>query len=170
MMTATQRVLNEQHVARRQRMFLAAVKPKPILEIVRDPVAERPTIDDMIVSYYRARQETTPFFYSDHRPNPPINFIIQQISARYKMPVNYLLSPRRVAPLVLVRHIGCWLAKNMTIKSLPEIGRRFGRRDHTSILHAVRRIEKMRAADPDFAAETDALKDSIQAAWEATGQ
>jgi chromosomal replication initiator protein len=50
-----------------------------------------------------------------------------------------------------------WLAKQITTRSLPDIGRRFGGRDHTTVLHAVRRIEALKAEDPQIARDTDAL-------------
>ena len=43
-----------------------------------------------------------------------------------------------------------YLSKQLTPKSLPDIGRRFGGRDHTTVIHAVRQIEKLRASDPDI--------------------
>jgi chromosomal replication initiator protein len=50
-----------------------------------------------------------------------------------------------------------WLAKQITTRSLPDIGRRFGGRDHTTVLHAVRRIEQLKAEDPAIARDTDVL-------------
>ena len=50
-----------------------------------------------------------------------------------------------------------WLAKQLTTRSLPDIGRRFGGRDHTTVLHAVRRIEALRAVDPQLARDLEIL-------------
>jgi chromosomal replication initiator protein len=50
-----------------------------------------------------------------------------------------------------------WLAKQITTRSLPDIGRRFGGRDHTTVLHAVRRIESLKAEDPALARDCDVL-------------
>jgi chromosomal replication initiator protein len=50
-----------------------------------------------------------------------------------------------------------WLAKQITTRSLPDIGRRFGGRDHTTVLHAVRRIEALKAEDPAIARDVDIL-------------
>ncbi len=50
-----------------------------------------------------------------------------------------------------------WLAKQLTTRSLPDIGRRFGGRDHTTVLHAVRRIEELKALDAPLAADLEAL-------------
>ena len=50
-----------------------------------------------------------------------------------------------------------WLAKSLTTRSYPDIGRRFGGRDHTTVLHAVRQIDKLKAEDPGLAADVEAL-------------
>jgi chromosomal replication initiator protein len=50
-----------------------------------------------------------------------------------------------------------YLAKQLTTRSLPDIGRRFGGRDHTTVLHAVRRIEELRAIDPVLSADIETL-------------
>ncbi|HRD47250.1 MAG TPA: helix-turn-helix domain-containing protein, partial [Caulobacter sp.] len=50
-----------------------------------------------------------------------------------------------------------WLAKQLTTRSLPDIGRRFGGRDHTTVLHAVRRIEALKADDAQLARDLEAL-------------
>jgi chromosomal replication initiator protein len=50
-----------------------------------------------------------------------------------------------------------WIAKQITTRSLPDIGRRFGGRDHTTVLHAVRRIEALKQDDPVLARDLDAI-------------
>jgi chromosomal replication initiator protein len=55
-----------------------------------------------------------------------------------------------------------WLAKQLTTRSLPDIGRRFGGRDHTTVLHAVRKIENLAGNDSSFAEEIEALKRQLQ--------
>ena len=50
-----------------------------------------------------------------------------------------------------------WIAKQLTTRSLPDIGRRVGGRDHTTVLHAVRRIEALKAEDPNLARDLDVL-------------
>lgn len=72
-----------------------------------------------------------------------------------------LTSRRRTAILVRPRQIAMYLAKILTDQSLPEIGRRFGGRDHTTVLHAVRKIERLVQIDGDLAAQVDRIKDMI---------
>ena len=69
---------------------------------------------------------------------------IQRIVARqYNVSRADLLSSRRTANVVRPRQVAMYLAKTLTLRSLPEIGRRFGGRDHTTVLHAVRKIENL---------------------------
>jgi len=68
-----------------------------------------------------------------------------------------LLSERRTRAVARPRQAAMWLCKQLTTRSLPDIGRRFGGRDHTTVLHAVRRIEELRAVDAPLAADVEAL-------------
>ncbi len=68
-----------------------------------------------------------------------------------------LISERRTRSVARPRQAAMWLAKQLTTRSLPDIGRRFGGRDHTTVLHAVRRIEELRAGDPQLAGDLETL-------------
>ena len=84
---------------------------------------------------------------------------IQRIVARhYNVSKTELLSNRRTRTIVKPRQVAMYLAKVMTPRSLPEIGRRFGGRDHTTVLHAVRKIEGLSGADNTMAQEIELLK------------
>lgn len=84
---------------------------------------------------------------------------IQKIVARqFNVSRNDLLSNRRTRVIVRPRQVAMYLAKVMTPRSLPEIGRRFGGRDHTTVLHAVRKIEDMSGKDQKLAREIELLK------------
>jgi len=69
-----------------------------------------------------------------------------------------ILSSRRTANVVRPRQIAMYLAKVLTLRSLPEIGRRFGGRDHTTVLHAVRKIESLSGTDGTLHEEIELLK------------
>ncbi|OYV58785.1 MAG: hypothetical protein B7X01_03480, partial [Acidiphilium sp. 21-62-4] len=56
------------------------------------------------------------------------------------------------------RQVAMYLAKQLTSRSLPEIGRKFGNRDHTTVMHAVAKVTELMAADTDFAQDVDLLK------------
>jgi len=84
---------------------------------------------------------------------------IQRIVARhYNVSKQDLLSNRRTRTIVKPRQVAMYLAKMLTPRSLPEIGRRFGGRDHTTVLHAVRKIEDLVGADGKLAQELELLK------------
>ena len=84
---------------------------------------------------------------------------IQRIVARhYNVSKTELLSNRRTRTIVKPRQVAMYLAKVMTPRSLPEIGRRFGGRDHTTVLHAVRKIEGLSGSDTTMAQELELLK------------
>ena len=88
---------------------------------------------------------------------------IQRIVARqYNVSRADLLSSRRTANVVRPRQVAMYLAKTLTLRSLPEIGRRFGGRDHTTVLHAVRKIEGLVGNDTMLADEIEVLKRQLQ--------
>ncbi len=88
---------------------------------------------------------------------------IQRVVARqYNVSRSDLLSSRRTANVVRPRQVAMYLAKTLTLRSLPEIGRRFGGRDHTTVLHAVRKIEGLVGNDVALAEEIEVLKRQLQ--------
>ncbi len=81
---------------------------------------------------------------------------IQRVVARqYNVSRSDLLSSRRTANVVRPRQVAMYLAKTLTLRSLPEIGRRFGGRDHTTVLHAVRKIEGLVGKDTALSEEVE---------------
>ncbi len=87
---------------------------------------------------------------------------IQTIVCKYfKISKNEMLSPRRSRYLVRPRQTAIYLAKMLTSKSLPEIGRSFANRDHTTVIHSVKTIEKLRKEDNELNLSIDSLKNKI---------
>ena len=87
---------------------------------------------------------------------------IQTIVCKYfKISKNEMLSPRRSRYLVRPRQTAIFLAKMLTSKSLPEIGRAFSNRDHTTVIHSVKTIEKLRKEDNELNTNIDSLKNKI---------
>ena len=84
--------------------------------------------------------------------------ILRVVSRHYGVSRGDLLSQRRHRSVVWPRQIGMYLAKQLTARSLPEIGRRFGGRDHTTVLHAIRKIDKLLDGDIQLKDEIDDLK------------
>jgi chromosomal replication initiator protein len=89
---------------------------------------------------------------------PKIEDILRVISRHYGVSKGDLLSQRRHRSVVWPRQIGMYLAKQLTARSLPEIGRRFGNRDHTTVLHAIRKIENEISDNPRLRDELEELK------------
>ena len=88
--------------------------------------------------------------------------LIQSIVCKfYKISKNEMLSPRRSRYLVRPRQIAIYLTKILTSKSLPEIGREFSNRDHTTIIHSVKTIEKLKKDDTELNNNIDTLKNKI---------
>jgi chromosomal replication initiator protein len=84
---------------------------------------------------------------------------IQRIVARhYNVSRQELVSNRRTRVIVKPRQIAMYLSKTLTPRSFPEIGRRFGGRDHTTVLHAVRKIEELISGDTKLSHEVELLK------------
>jgi len=86
-----------------------------------------------------------------------IDDILRIVAKHYGVQRGDLLSSRRNQSIVRPRQIGMYLAKTLTSRSLPEIGRRFGGRDHTTVLHAIRKIESLKQADGVLKDELDSL-------------
>ena len=79
----------------------------------------------------------------------------------YKISKNEMLSPRRSRYLVRPRQTAIYLSKMLTSKSLPEIGRAFSNRDHTTVIHSVKTIDKLRKEDNELNLNIDSLKNKI---------
>lgn len=84
--------------------------------------------------------------------------IQRRVAEHYNLRIADILSPRRARPVARPRQIAMYLAKALTAHSLPEIGRKFGGRDHTTIIHGVRKIEELMARDANLAADIDSLR------------
>jgi chromosomal replication initiator protein len=87
-----------------------------------------------------------------------IDDILRVVMKHFGVNRGDLLSSRRNRSIVRPRQIGMYLAKSLTSRSLPEIGRRFGGRDHTTVLHAIRKIESLLQDDATLKEEVEVLK------------
>ena len=91
-----------------------------------------------------------------------IEDIQKLVASHYSVSRADILSSRRTAAVVKPRQVAMFLAKMLTLRSLPEIGRRFGGRDHTTVLHAVRKIEALSQTDTTLREELELLKRMLQ--------
>ena len=90
--------------------------------------------------------------------NLSIENIQKTVASYFTISLNEMLSPRRSRSLVRPRQIAMYLAKKLTTKSLPDIGRQFNNRDHTTVIHAVKTIEKLISNDQNFKKSVEILK------------
>lgn len=88
--------------------------------------------------------------------------IQRKVSEHYNIRLSDLLGPKRVRNIARPRQIAMWLSKHLTTRSLPEIGRRFGGRDHTTVMHGVRRIEELKASDSQLAEDIELLRRMLE--------
>ena len=86
-----------------------------------------------------------------------VDQIQKAVAEHYGLSQADIISERRARVVARPRQAAMWIAKQITTRSLPDIGRRFGGRDHTTVLHAVRRIEALKQDDPVLARDLDAI-------------
>lgn len=91
-----------------------------------------------------------------------IDEIQKKVAEHYSVRVADMHSARRARAVARPRQVAMYLAKQLTPRSLPEIGRKFGGRDHTTVIHAVRKIEELSAYDAAFREDVDLLRRLLQ--------
>src|ERR1700686_82004 len=114
------------------------------------------------VTLERAEREVRDLIRPQEPKRVKIEDIQRVVARQYNVSRSDLLSSRRTANVVRPRQVAMYLAKTLTLRSLPEIGRRFGGRDHTTVLHAVRKIEALVARDVALSEEVESLKRQLQ--------
>jgi len=92
-----------------------------------------------------------------------IEEIQKRVAEHYSIRLADMHSPRRARLVARPRQVAMYLAKQLTSRSLPEIGRKFGGRDHTTVMHAVKKIEELRATDSSFAEDIELLRRMLEA-------
>jgi chromosomal replication initiator protein len=98
-------------------------------------------------------RETLADLLRAHERKLTIDEIQRKVAEHYALKMSDLLSARRAREVARPRQVAMYLAKKLTPRSLPEIGRRFGGRDHTTVMHAVKRIEELRVTDREVDAD-----------------
>ncbi|MDX8346439.1 chromosomal replication initiator protein DnaA [Cognatiyoonia sp. IB215446] len=88
--------------------------------------------------------------------------IQRKVSEHYNIRLSDMIGPKRVRNYARPRQMAMYLAKHMTNRSLPEIGRRFGGRDHTTVMHGVRKIEELKALDSQIADDLELLRRALE--------
>ena len=89
--------------------------------------------------------------------------IQRKVAEHYNMRLSDMIGPKRHRQIARPRQMAMYLAKQLTSRSLPEIGRRFGGRDHTTVIHAVRRIDELKIKDTQVADDLELLRRALEA-------
>ena len=88
--------------------------------------------------------------------------IQRKVAEHYNIRLTDMIGPKRARTIARPRQVAMFLAKTMTTRSLPEIGRRFGGRDHTTIMHGIRKIEELKATDSQLSDDLELLRRSLE--------
>jgi chromosomal replication initiator protein len=91
-----------------------------------------------------------------------IEEIQKRVAEHFRIRISDMHSARRSRAVARPRQVAMYLAKQLTPRSLPEIGRKFGGRDHTTVMHAVRKIEELRAGDGSLSEDIDLLRRMLE--------
>ena len=90
-----------------------------------------------------------------------IDEIQKKVSSYYNIRIDDLISSRRIRTFARPRQIAMYLSKKLTTRSLPEIGRKFGGRDHTTVIHAVKKIDELKENDSKFDEDVNLITQMI---------
>ena len=91
-----------------------------------------------------------------------IEEIQKRVAEHYNIRLSEMYSARRARAVARPRQVAMYLAKQLTARSLPEIGRKFGGRDHTTVMHAVRKVDELRSTDRGFSEDIDLLRRMLE--------
>ncbi|WP_271950748.1 chromosomal replication initiator protein DnaA [Ruegeria faecimaris] len=89
--------------------------------------------------------------------------IQRKVSEYYNIRLSDIIGPKRLRSYARPRQVAMYLCKRLTSRSLPEIGRRFGGRDHTTVMHGVKRIEELKTTDGQIAEDVEMLRRALEA-------
>lgn len=144
---------------REQQLRLLAAPPPPEIVVPITPFVE-PLRDHVEAANATLRA------YHEAAKMIPISRIQRTCARYYGVTVGDIIGPRRPENIARPRQVGYYLARQLTSRSLPEIGRRFGGKDHSSVYVGIRKIEALIKADSGFAAEIDRLRRAIvESVW-----
>ncbi len=91
-----------------------------------------------------------------------IDEIQKRVAEHFNIRISDMHSARRARSVARPRQVAMYLSKQLTARSLPEIGRKFGGRDHTTVMHAIRKVDELRDADPGFGEDVELLRRMLE--------
>lgn len=117
----------------------------------------------LIIARELIAQSDDPEKFKDGELIKPVRIVdvIRAVCAFYSIPVSELLADRRSGPMVRARHIAMYICRKTSLKSFPEIGRRLGNRDHSTVIHGVAKIEDLLLTDEELRDEIESIKRSL---------
>ncbi|MEO1194480.1 MAG: helix-turn-helix domain-containing protein, partial [Pseudomonadota bacterium] len=128
---------------------------------VRDDAGQRP-FQLAHVGGRRITLESTQELLQDllraHSRRVSIEDIQRKVAEHHKIRFSEMSSPRRARAVARPRQVAMYLCKQLTQASLPEIGKKFGGRDHTTVMHAVKKVEELRSTDAAFDEDVELLR------------
>lgn len=137
--------------------------PPPPVQAPRRTIP--PTVADQLTR--RGEQITAAILTPRERTKRlSVKLVVHAVARFYDLPYRDLLSARRTRDVVRPRQVAMWLAKRLLLASLPHIGRCIGGRDHTTALHGVRTIERLRLEDAQLAHDLEQLEAELRPAEE----
>jgi chromosomal replication initiator protein len=132
------------------------------LEGALNRIAAHATLVGRPITFETAQDVLHDLLRANHR-RVTIEEIQKRVAEHYSIRLADMHSPRRARLVARPRQVAMYLAKQLTSRSLPEIGRKFGGRDHTTVMHAVKKIEELRATDSSFAEDIELLRRMLEA-------
>jgi chromosomal replication initiator protein len=109
-----------------------------------------------------ATQEVLHDILKAHDRRVTIEEIQRRVSEHWNIRLTDMSSARRARAVARPRQVAMFLAKQLTSRSLPEIGRKFGNRDHTTVMHAVQRVTELMERDAAFAEDVELLRRMLE--------
>lgn len=132
--------------------------------MTREPRRSEPTIESLELAIREMRTKLRAMVKNvDGAPKVLVEEIQHIVASKYGLSRTDLVSQRRTAALVRARHIAIYLSKELTTNSYPRLGKLFGDRDHTTMLHAVRKVQGRRDADAQFDSEIEEIVTVLRA-------
>ncbi|RKQ69460.1 chromosomal replication initiator protein DnaA [Litorimonas taeanensis] len=119
-------------------------------EFLGTPITLETVQDTLSDSRYMAGQRLT------------VDRIQRAVCEAFGLSLTDMVSKRRARQIARPRQVAMYLSKKLTKRSLPDIGRRFGGRDHTTVMHAVKRIDELRAVDAEFNGQIEAVEATLK--------
>ena len=111
-------------------------------------------------SIYECKKILKDFINSNNK-SINVESIQNLVASHFNLNIQELLSPRRSRSLARPRQIAMYLAKQLTTNSLPDIGRKFSNRDHTTVIHAVKKIDQLIKNDNEIKQNVDEIKKKL---------